>query len=73
MDRQDAAGLLAALGIFLLAFGVGGSVPLDTPVFGELLGLSEALSFRLAGVGVVLLISVSVVGSLLKRLTDSDR
>lgn len=68
MDRQDAAGLLAALGVFLLAVGVGGSASLDTPVFGELIGLSEGLSFRLAGVGVALLISVSVVGSLVERV-----
>lgn len=73
MDRQDAAGLLAALGIFLLAFGVAGSVPLDTPVFGELIGLSEALSLRLAGAGVVLLLLVASVGSLLERSTDPDQ
>lgn len=67
MNREDIAGLLAAVGIFLLLFGVGGSVPLDTPIVGDLLGLSRELSFRLAGAGVLVLILVTVGGSIVKR------
>ena len=66
MNREDSAGLVAALGIFLLAFGVAGSVSLETPMFGEIFGLSTRLSLRLSGTGAAILISVAVVGSLLK-------
>lgn len=66
MDRADLAGAVASLGIFLLAFGVAGSVPLETPMLGEVLGLSTRLSLRLAGMGVAILILVLVGGSLLK-------
>lgn len=47
MDREDLAGLLAALGMFLLVFGVDGSVTLDTPIVGEVLGLSKSSSLKL--------------------------
>lgn len=67
VKRGDVAGLLAALGIFLRAFGVSGSVGLDMPMAGELLGLSATLSLRLATAGAILLILVAVVGSLLKN------
>ncbi|WP_435101707.1 hypothetical protein [Halarchaeum sp. P4] len=67
MNREDLAGLLAALGICLLLFGVGGSATIDTPMVGELLGLSTTQSLRLAGAGMALLVGVAVVGTLLKR------
>ncbi|QLD87733.1 hypothetical protein HWV07_01255 [Natronomonas salina] len=66
MNREDLAGLVAALGIFLLAFGVAGSVSLETPMLGEVLGFSTRLSLRLSGTGAAILISVAVAGSLLK-------
>lgn len=65
MNRRDLAGLLAALGTFLLAFGVGGSVTLDTPTVGAALGLSTSLSLKLATTGALLLVGVATVGSLL--------
>lgn len=67
MNRADIAGVLAGVGIFLLVFGVGGSVPLDTPIVGDLLGLPRELSFRLAGAGVLLLVLVAVGGTIVKR------
>lgn len=67
MDRADFAGAIASVGIFLFAFGVGGSASLDTPVLGEVFGLSPELSFRIAGVGLVILLSVLVAGSYLKE------
>lgn len=72
MDRTDLAGLLATVGIFLLTFGVAGSVPLETPMLGEVLGLSSRLSLRLSGAGVVILVSVAVVGSLLKEEDEAE-
>lgn len=71
MDRADLAGAIASLGIFLFAFGVGGSASIDTPVLGEVFGLSAELSFRIAGVGLVILLSV-VVGSYLKADDDES-
>lgn len=65
MNRKDLAGLLAALGMVLLLLGIGGSVTLDTPIVGEVLGLSKSLSLKLAAVGALLLIAVATVGSLL--------
>lgn len=72
MDRADFAGLVAAVGIFLLAFGVAGSVTLDTPMLGEILGLSTRLSLQLAGAGVTLLLLVTVFGSLVKRGAERE-
>ena len=72
MNRADLAGAIASLGIFLFAFGVGGSATLETPVLGEVFGLSRELSFRIAGIGLVILLSVVVVGSYLKDDDDES-
>ena len=66
MNDEDLPRFIAAIGIFLRASGVAGSVPLEAPTLGEAIDLPTRLSLQLSGTGAAILISVAVVGWLLK-------
>ena len=66
MDRSDVGGLIAALGMVLLALGQTGGVNFsDHPQFGTYLGLSSSLSTSLSMLGLGLIIAVAIVGTAL--------
>jgi hypothetical protein len=73
MKRSDIGGLVAALGMVLLALGQTGGANFSTgSPFGTYLGLSSTLSTRLSVLGFGLLVGVAVVGTVLHEV-ESDQ